>query len=238
MAYLRDSLDTYPSLLQNTIIMSDITKEIEQIKKRLHDLADRSYSQNIYTFSGFLGLSEQDVFYQLERELSYAHPTVFGGHCNAERVIISFGDESELGYKAQFPIVCLHITPTAPKFAEALSHRDFLGALMNLGIERATLGDILVNEKECYLFCLESISEYIIENFVKVRHNFVKCTPVSSIKEVPKETPSELTVQVASLRADALISKVYNLYFHQQNTHYMQLMQFLHILHFLQTIVC
>ena len=191
--------------------MSDNSKDMEQLKNRLRDLADKSYAQSIYTFTPFLGLSEQDIFFQIKNELTYAHPTVYGGHDNPERVIISFGDEDSLGYSVPYPVVCLHITPMAPKFAEKLSHRDFLGALMNLGIERSTLGDILVNEKECYLFCLENISEFIIDNLDKVRHNFVKCNIVSNIKEVPKEEPRELTVQVASLRADALISKVYNL---------------------------
>lgn len=191
--------------------MSTASKDIEQLKNRLYDLASRSYEQSIYTFSGFLGLSEQDIYYQLQKDISFAHPSLWGGHENAERVIAIFGSTESLGYEAHYPIVCLHITPMAPKFAEKLSHRDFLGALMNLGIERSTLGDILVNDKECYLFCLESISQYIIDNLDKVRHNFVKCTPVSSIKEVPKDKPRELTVQVASLRADALISKVYNL---------------------------
>lgn len=191
--------------------MSETSKDTEQLKNRLKDLADKSYGQGIYTFSAFLGLSEQDTFYRIEKELAYAHPVLWGGHENAERVIVSFGDEESLGYSAPFPMTCLHITPMAPKFAEKLSHRDFLGALMNLGIERSTLGDILVNEKECYLFCLENISGYIIENLNKVRHNYVKCTVISDIKEVPREEPEELTVQVASLRADALISKVYNL---------------------------
>lgn len=191
--------------------MSDTSKDIEQLKNRLKDLANKSYGQSIYTFSGFLGLSEQDVYHQIEKDLSFAHPALWGGYEGAERVIISFGEEESLGYEAPIPIVCLHITPMAPKFAEKLSHRDFLGALMNLGIERNTLGDILVNEKECYLFCLENISQYIINSLDKVRHNFVKCTIVANIKEVPKEDPRELTVQVASLRADALISKVYNL---------------------------
>ncbi len=191
--------------------MSDTSKDTEQLKNRLKDLANKSYGQSVYTFSGFLGLSEQDVYHQIEKDLSFAHPAVYGGYEGAERVIISFGEEESLGYEAPIPIVCLHITPMAPKFAEKLSHRDFLGALMNLGIERSTLGDILVNEKECYLFCLENISQYIINSLDKVRHNFVKCTIITNIKEVPKEDPRELTVQVASLRADALISKVYNL---------------------------
>ena len=32
-------------------------KEIQQLKNRIRELADKSYNQNQYTFTGFLGLS-------------------------------------------------------------------------------------------------------------------------------------------------------------------------------------
>ena len=94
------------------------------------------------------------------------------------------------------------------KFADTLSHRDFLGALMNLGIERDVLGDIKTGDKQAYLFCLESISEYIIDNLDKVKHTNVKCKIVDSMKELPEEEPEEITILVSSERADGIISKV------------------------------
>lgn len=189
-------------------------KDIQQLKNRLSDLADKSYQQGIFTFSSFMGLAEQDVFHAVEREISYVKPVLWGGHRTAERVVVRFGSAEELGYEMPYPISCVHIEPLSPKFAEKLSHRDFLGALMNLGIERATLGDILVNEKEAWLFCLDSIVEYICDSLDKVRHNSVKCTVVDlndTSVSIPSEEPQVLTIQVASLRADAVISKVYNL---------------------------
>ena len=41
-------------------------KEIQQLKNRVRDLAEKSFRQGIFTFTGFLGLSEQDVFWQEE----------------------------------------------------------------------------------------------------------------------------------------------------------------------------
>ena len=43
-------------------------KEIQQLKNRIRELADKSYNQNQYTFTGFLGLAEQDALWQVERE--------------------------------------------------------------------------------------------------------------------------------------------------------------------------
>lgn len=185
-------------------------KEEQQLKNRIKDLADKSFKQNIYTFSGFLGLSEQDVFWQTEGDLRYVVHAFWGGTESAERKVLRFGSPEDLGYEEEFPIVCVRIQPTAPKFAESLSHRDYLGALMNLGIERSTLGDIKTAEKEAYLFCLDSIAEYICTNLDKVRHTAVKCSMVEQITEIPEDEPESMEVLLPSLRLDACLARVYN----------------------------
>lgn len=114
-------------------------KEIQQLKNRIRELADKSYNQNQYTFTGFLGLAEQDALWQVEREVKFAGITLYGGREEAERKLLRFGSEAELGYEQPFPICCIRIRPLSAKFADKLSHRDYLGALMNLGIERSTM---------------------------------------------------------------------------------------------------
>lgn len=185
--------------------------EITQLQNRLRDLANKSFQQNIYTFSNFLSLADQDAFHRIENELRYASPILIGGHENADRCILRFGNEDVLGYTVPAPIVCIHIKPLLAKFADKLTHRDFLGALMNLGIERATLGDIIAGEKQAYLFCQESIAGYICENLDKVKHTSVSCSLVEDMKELITEAPETINVQASSLRVDGIISKVYNL---------------------------
>lgn len=185
-------------------------KELQQLKSRLHDLARKSFQQNMFTFTGFLGLSEQDLFWQEESELRYAGYRLWGGSENCDRQILRFGSEQELGYEEPFEISCIHIAPLMEKFSDDFSHRDFLGALMNLGIERSTLGDIRVGYREAYLFCQNSIAQYICDNLDQVKHTHVRCEIVEEIKDVPQEEPQTVVVQVASERIDAMIAKVYN----------------------------
>lgn len=184
-------------------------KEIQQLKNRFRDLADKAYTQNMFTFTGFLGLAEQDVFWQIERELGHVGCSLFGGSENSDRKMIRFGSEKELGYEVPFPIVCIHIQPLIRKFADNLSHRDFLGALMNLGIERSTIGDIKVGDKEAYLFCMDSIAEFICGNLEQIKHTHVKCSVTANYEEIPQEEPERCMVQVSSLRIDAVIAKIY-----------------------------
>lgn len=187
-------------------------------KKRLEELATKSYTNSQYLFTGFLSLAELNCYYQMERELSYVPVTAFGGTADCERVMLRFGGEELCGYEEPFPIACIEISPLIEKFAEELSHRDYLGALMNLGIERATLGDIVIagagdgdKARHAFLFCAEKMSPYIIKELDKVRHTSVRC---ELAEKVPESTIARLErkkVQVSAPRADSIIAKLYNL---------------------------
>ncbi len=97
------------------------------------------------------------------------------------------------------------------KFADDLNHRDFLGALMNLGIKREMLGDILVTGKEACVFCRDSIADFIIENLTRIKHTTVKVSKTNGIGDVFLPEKREKMIQVSSLRIDAVAAKVFNL---------------------------
>jgi len=188
-------------------------EETEFLKKRFIELADRSYTKGQYTFTQFLGIAELSCFYEEKKALEYANPTVFGGYDGAERSVVRFGDPETMGYDELFPIDVLAIVPLMDKFADDLTHRDFLGALMSLGIERNLLGDIIVTGKKAYLFCVNRISEYILENLTSVKHTCVSVlrAGIEDIREIPKSFEKGKMIQAASERIDAVIAKVYNL---------------------------
>lgn len=186
-------------------------EEKDSIKTRLRDLADHSFNGNRYTFTGFLSMSELSEFYEIERELKYASPLVFGGREGCERCMIRFGNTESLGYEEEFPISILEITPLQAKFADDLNHRDFLGSLMNLGINRNTLGDINITGKCAILFCKDTMKDYIIENLTRIKHTSVKVQEVEKAGEIDKPETKDKTIQLASARIDAVISKAYNL---------------------------
>lgn len=186
-------------------------KEVLQLQNRFRELADKSYTRNIYTFSGFLSLAEQDVFLQLERELGDVKWQLYGGALDCERKMLRFGCMEDLGYEEEYPIICIHICPLLKKFADDFSHRDFLGALMNLGIERSTLGDIFIRDKEAYLFCQESMADFICEKLDKVKHTNVRCERMKAGMELVMSSPEPVEITVSSERADSVIAKLYHL---------------------------
>lgn len=186
-------------------------KELQQLRKRLIELADTAYSQNRYTYTPFLGLAEQQAYYAVEREVAYAGVRMEGGSPLSERKMIRFG---EPGYEEDYPIAALRLIPKAPKYAENLTHRDFLGAVMSLGIERDVVGDLFVDaekERGALLFCHEAIAGYIMENLHQVRHTNIICRREEKELTVQNAEPERVSLTAASVRADGVIAKLYHL---------------------------
>ena len=178
------------------------------LKDHLADLARRAREGSYYTYSNFLSLSEQDMLLKTKTEIRFS---LFGGYENAERKLAVFGSEDDFGYTEDAPIVCVKIEPRMQKYAEKLSHRDFLGSVVGLGLERDVTGDIIICENVGYMFCLESIAPFITENLTKVRRTEVKCEAVISPPEKTIALPDEQAFFVASERLDGVISAVFGL---------------------------
>ena len=183
----------------------------ERLKKRFWELARRSYRQGAYLYTGFLGLGEQAVFHEASARFGEAAWALFGGHAACERVMARFGDAEALGYEEAFPIVCVEVRPAAPKFAEELGHRDFLGALLNLGIERDVLGDLFVGEGAAYVYVQETMGTFVCENLERVRHTAVRCRIVEGAPQEALPRREERLVNAASERLDAVAAAVYHL---------------------------
>ena len=147
----------------------------------------------------------------MKQDLSYAQPSLVGGHEHFTRAVVMFGSKELFGYEGEIPLVCARISPVFDKFAEELSHRDYLGALMNLGIERHLIGDILIDGKYAYIFCIDHIFEMIKEQLDQVRHTRVFVEEVSweEIGYVQKYKRKEGFV--ASMRLDVLVSQAFSL---------------------------
>ncbi len=183
-------------------------EELKLIKRKMLDLALNSYNKNIWEYSKFLNIAEQSEMQTEKYPVKYHF---FGGYENAERKIAVFGNEDELGYDASYPVSYVEIAPVNRKFADNLTHRDFLGALMSLGINREMLGDILVNENAAVVICIDSIADYIVNELESIKHTTVKCKIADSVSAAVLPEFDEEELIVSSQRIDVLVSSVYNL---------------------------
>ena len=190
-------------------------KEKEDVLSHIKDLWHMAEERGYTTTSAFLSEEERAKFLQSikgERGASY-----FLLPENGERQLFvfypSFMTEEECrsslsGENAPFSI--LEIRGKQKKFAEKLSHRDVLGAVMNLGISREQVGDILFQEDVSYLFLLRKMKDYVAENLSTIRHTAVQCKEVVEMEGMERREVEE-RIFVPSERLDAIVSAVFHL---------------------------
>jgi RNA-binding protein YlmH len=186
-------------------------KEEELLRKRLRELADKAYAQNIYTHTHFLNEYEQSIYQEMRKELAFIDSRLEGGHEYFTRAAVIFGSENMFGYEGEIPLACARISPLFDKFAEDLTHRDFLGALMHLGIERHQIGDILVEGKEAFVFCFPHIGELLKDELSGVRHTMVSVELVSPDEIVYTQKFQKKEGFISSMRLDAVVALSYGI---------------------------
>ena len=118
-----------------------MNKEELMLQKHLIDLSETAYKRDIVTFSDFLNLNELNILHSTPKNMFSANYETYGGYEASERQMVAFLPDA-LYYEYSYPVSVLKIVPSAPKFAEQLTHRDYLGAVLNLGIERCKIGDL------------------------------------------------------------------------------------------------
>ncbi len=121
---------------------------------------------------------------------------------DAERRMISFNNT----YESPFPMKLIKIQNTS-KFS-SLAHRDFLGGILSLGIERSKLGDLLVDENVCYVPVHEDIEDFVLYNISKISKVVCKAEIIDNLELIPKRTFEEEVILVSSLRIDGIVSKI------------------------------
>lgn len=182
-----------------------MNSEEQLLQRRLHDLANRADSRNIPVFTEFLNLNELNIYHQTEKELSFVTCSTFGGYEHAERQIAAFIPDALSWFS--YPIACIRIRPLQEKFADKnLTHRDYLGAVLNLGVERSVIGDILVDDAAAWMFCLDRMADFICRGLTRVKHTSVAADIVEPEKMDYSPKYEHIRGTVASVRLDALLS--------------------------------
>lgn len=185
-------------------------RELQLFRNRLLDLSRQCEDRNVPTHSYFLTVEEQRFAAQCLPNVAGIRVISDGVFCDAERKVLFFLP-SYLEEPPEDELICLELAPRAPKFAEPLGHRDFLGALMGLGIRREMLGDLMVTENKAQLVALPAVKALVQRELTEVRHTRIE------VREIPREALSAVrrtevrSVNAASLRADVLVAAVWNL---------------------------
>lgn len=152
-------------------------------------------------FSQFLSERKQALAVKVLQSIYFENYMFFGGSANSERKLLGvFYDEP---VQSQFPVAAVEFKFRA---CDELTHRDFLGTLMSLGIERDTVGDILVESGRCVIFVKSELKDYIESQIFKIGGAGVKIVPADLANLPQGRGTEEMSLTVSSLRFDNIVA--------------------------------
>lgn len=179
-----------------------MTQEID--KKRLRELALRAKHSGRVSFTRFL---EPPMETEVRHAASQAEvkAAFFGGFADAERRIAAFYTD-EAPEEWEYPLCCLELAWNS-KYARP-GHRDLLGAVMGLGLERSATGDIAPSQKDgaAYLFVHSDVESYICANLESAGRASLKVKPLSGEMKIKPPEGEEIRATVSSERLDAVLA--------------------------------
>ena len=195
-----------------------MNEEDKLLLAKIRDRERQCSDNSMITNSVFLDMRERSVVASSRFDTNMIF---YGGFEDAERTVCTFlpdyVEARDLQEIFEYFEECPESDPIAiieiekDKFSPALSHRDYLGALMGLGIKRELTGDILVNENGCRMAVLEKIAPFIVENLGKAGRGTLKAkiVPSSEARKGTKAVGTPDSFTVSSMRLDSVVKNAF-----------------------------
>lgn len=189
---------------KETVLFYAKSYDEKLLLSHLYDNYLKSLLKNYNTYSDFFSEEKTTLIKTAFCTMTDLRFDTYGGYEGAERVISAFLANED---NKKYPVSCIEISG---RNVEELSHRDFLGALMGLGIKREMVGDILIGKK-CYVFVKEEISDFILLNLTKVGNSGVSVSLYNGEEIIKEERCEIISSTVESLRLDLIIARGFNI---------------------------
>lgn len=173
-----------------------------EVAARLLDIAEVVSRNRKYKVSEFLDPYGYTIAETIAASYDNIEINSSGGYYGAERQRASFKHDDFLGNE-DFAIKVIKATWNDKYYH--ISHRDILGSLIGLGIERNVIGDILVKNDHCKILLDSTIFEYVVRNFIQIGAASISVEECDLSEIEPKEERcKEIRATVASLRLDSV----------------------------------
>ena len=182
-----------------------LNEEERFLAAHIADLERLSAKSGVPRFSAFLNEREAVVAARAVR----GRPEFFGGYDGAARTVCGFFKDTyaeEMPHEELFPVRAVTFSF---RRCDKPAHRDFLGAVLALGIKRELVGDILGAEDYAVVFCHET-AEDLIYHICKVGRIGVSAEK-GAVKPLPEIKTKRTAASVSSLRLDCIVSAAANI---------------------------
>lgn len=188
-----------------------LTGEDRLTLAKVLDKAEQAESRNIPASTDFLSPQQRARALDLLRLAGIPETSCVlqGGYEGAERQIFLFLPDWMEAENAESPIRCLR---AAFREEEKLTHRDFLGSLMGMGVVREKIGDILVAPDSADLLVLDSVADFLLQSWTSAGRAKLSVSAIGPENlHIPTVQRKEIRDTVSSLRLDAVASSGFRL---------------------------
>ena len=189
---------------EDKILVSKLLDKIEFVAKR-----------NSVEHTEFLDMRQRQILEKILLNMKYTNYVALGGHHEAERtLIILYPSKLEEVFKNNhfdYDTIFSVIRITLPNELKGMyHHRDYLGAVIKIGIKREKVGDIITSINGADFIVQKDATKYILEGLKKLTRFSKSKFDVLSIKELneEKQTIQKLKIIIPSMRIDSIVSEV------------------------------
>lgn len=186
----------------------DISDEDRILFRQISDKIELSQKHFSPKFTFFLDERQCELVKMVFENSSFDDYILYGGYDNAKRKILALCPPYSYADFPEFPIKPVTISY---REIDEISHRDILGSLMSLNIERKTVGDILVGKSKSCVFLYDTVLEEVLYKTRKIGKTGVKICEGFDNSIVPIQEFKEINGTVASLRLDCVLSLALNI---------------------------
>ncbi|MCL1935792.1 MAG: YlmH/Sll1252 family protein [Defluviitaleaceae bacterium] len=160
-------------------------------------------------FTDFLQINKaNEILDILKKEHGKFYFSMFGGIEGTKRVQIAISPLDNIS-ENNFPITPLQINF---KNMENVSHRNILGSILSLGIDRYKIGDILIFNENVVVFLDNDIFDFVYVRLSSVGKNRVNTSLANKeMLFIPLENYKEIQIKIDDFRLSKLISKCFNI---------------------------
>lgn len=180
---------------------------------RAMDKLDLARNRGIPAHTGFLSPQEHGAVEALVNVSGHPRHLFFGGYEGAERAVCAFLPDwqEEDGWLDGPDCPVCALRASFPEDA-GLTHRDFLGSILGLGVTREKVGDLLVGEGRCDILLLREIEEFLLLHLESAGRTRLKLAPLPLDQlEPPQVQKKRIRDTVATLRLDAVAAAAFSL---------------------------
>lgn len=135
----------------------------------------------------------------------------YGVFDEAERRMIAFTSNFEITENDCFSSYINVIKISNNNKFKTLLHKDYLGAVMSIGIKREVMGDFLCNEDSCIFPITSKVNNYVLSNLSYVGNCPCDIKILEGIYDIPEYKFKEYLVNVSSMRTDCIVSSICNI---------------------------